>query len=379
MALKLSVCLIYVLQTHCTSFFSLVLYSCCCSMAKLCAMLCGPMKCSTWGFLVLDYLSEFAQIHVHWVSDAIQPPYPVNPFSTYPRYLPASESFPMSRLFSSGVLSIGASASVLPMNIQCWFPLRLTSLISLQSKGLSTVFSSTTVWKHQFFGVQTSLWSNSHIHTWLLVLYSRFLFSSVQSLSHVWLFVIPWTAARQAFLSITNSCSLLTLTSIELVMPSHPLSSLVIPPSIFPNTTVFSNELVLCIRWPKYCSFSFSISPYNEYSGLISFRMDWFDFLAVQEILKILLQHHSSKASILQHPSFFIDQLLHPYMTTGKTIALTIRIFVSKVMSLLFNVLSRFVRFWLVMYFITVVYIYQSQSPNSSPPSWCPCVHLFIL
>ena len=145
-------------------------------------------------------------------------------------------------------------------------------------------------------------------------------------LSRVQLFVTPWTPAHQASLSITNSQSLFKLMSIKSVMPSnhlilcHPLFLL---PSIFPSIRVFSNMSVLRIRWPKYWSFSFSISPSNEYSGLISFRMDWLDLLAVQGTLKSLPQHHSSKASILQHSAFFIVQLSHPYMTTGKTIALT--------------------------------------------------------
>ena len=147
--------------------------------------------------------------------------------------------------------------------------------------------------------------------------------SSVQSLSHVQLFVTPWTAC-QASLSITNSQSLLKLMSIQLVIPfndiilCHPL---LIPSSIFPSIRVFSNESVLRIGWPKYWSFSFS--PSNEYSGLISFRINWLDLLAVQGILNSLLQHHSSKASVLQRLAFFIVQLSHPYMTTGKTIALT--------------------------------------------------------
>ena len=140
-------------------------------------------------------------------------------------------------------------------------------------------------------------------------------FSSVQSLSHVWLFATAWTAACQASLSITNSWSLLKLMSIELVIPSnhlilcHPL----LLPSIFPSIRVFSNESVLHIRWPKYWSFSFSISPSNEYSGLTSFRIDWFDLLAVQGTLRSLLQHHSSKASILWCSAFFMVQLSHPY------------------------------------------------------------------
>ena len=137
-------------------------------------------------------------------------------------------------------------------------------------------------------------------------------FSSVQSLSHVRLFATPWTAACQASLSITNSQSPPKLMSIELVMPSNHLilcPPLLLLPSIFPSIRVFSNESVLCIRWPKYWSFSFSISPSNEYSGLISFRMDWLDLLVLQGILKSLLQYHSSKASILQHAAFFIVQL----------------------------------------------------------------------
>ena len=146
----------------------------------------------------------------------------------------------------------------------------------------------------------------------------------------------PWTAAHQASLSITNSWSLLT--SIESVMPSNQLilcHPILLLPSIFPSIRVFSNESVLCIGWPKYWSFNFNISPSNEYSGLISFTMDWLDLLAVQGTLKSLLQHHSSNASILWRSAFFIVQLLHPYMTTGKTIALTRQTFVGKVLSLL--------------------------------------------
>ena len=151
-------------------------------------------------------------------------------------------------------------------------------------------------------------------------------FSSVQSLSHIRLFVNPWTAAHQASLSITNSHSLPKFMLIESVMPSSHLifcCPLLLPPSIFPSIRVFSNESVLCIRWPKYWNFNFSISPSNENSGLISFRMDWLDLLEVQGTLKSFLQHHSSKASILQCSAFFTVQLSHPYMTTGKTIALT--------------------------------------------------------
>ena len=164
-------------------------------------------------------------------------------------------------------------------------------------------------------------------------------FISVQSFSHVQLFATPWTAAHQTSLSITNSQSLLKFMSIESVMPSNHLilcHPLLLPPSIFPSIRVFSKESVLRIRWPKYWSFSFSISPSSEYSGLISFRTDWLGLLAVQWTLKSLLQHHCSKASILWYSAFFMVQLSHPYVTTGKTIALTKRTFVSKVECLCF-------------------------------------------
>ena len=158
-------------------------------------------------------------------------------------------------------------------------------------------------------------------------------FSSVQMLSRVRLFVTPWTAACQISLSITNSWSLLKLMSIKLVMLSNHLilcRPLLLLPSIFPSIRVFSSESVLHSRWPKYWSFRFSISPSNEYSGLISFRMDWLDLLVVKGTLKSLLQHHSSKASILRLSAFFIIQLSHPYMTTRKTIALTRQILLAK-------------------------------------------------
>ena len=160
----------------------------------------------------------------------------------------------------------------------------------------------------------------------------------------------PWTAAHQASLSITNSRSFLKLICIELVMPSNHLilcCPLLLLPSIFCSTRVFSNESVLRTRWPKFWSFSFSISSSSEYSGMISFRIDWLDLLAVQGTLKSLLQHHSSKASIIQCLVFFIVQLSHAYMTTGKNIALTVWTFVCKVISLLFNMLSRLVKAFL--------------------------------
>ena len=171
-------------------------------------------------------------------------------------------------------------------------------------------------------------------------------FSSVQSLSHVWLFATPWIAARQASLSITNSWSSLTLNVhrvSDAIQPSHPLSS---PSPLAPNPSQhqsFSSESALRKRWPKCWSFSFSIIPSKEHPGLISFRMDWLDLLAVQGTLRSLFQHHSSKASILWPSAFFTVQLSHPYMTTGKTIALTRQIFVGNVISLLLNMLSRLV------------------------------------
>ena len=171
-------------------------------------------------------------------------------------------------------------------------------------------------------------------------------FSSVQSLSRVQLFATPRIAARQASLSITNSQSSLKLMSIEAVMPSRHLilcRPLLLLPPIPPSIRLFSKESTLCMRWPKYWSFSFSSIPSKEIPGLISFRMDWLDLLAGQGTLKSLLQHHSSKASILWHSAFFTAQLSHPYMTTGKIIALTRQTFVDKVMSPLFNMLSRLV------------------------------------
>ena len=175
--------------------------------------------------------------------------------------------------------------------------------------------------------------------TWITVQ-----FSSIQSLSCVWLFATPWITACQASLSITNSWSLLKLMSIESVMSSSHLIlclPLLLLPSIPPSIRLFSNEWTHRMRWRNYWSFSFSISPSNEHPGLISFGMDWLDLLAVQGTFKSLLQHHSSKASIFLCSAFFTVQLSHPYMTTGKTIALTRRAFVCKVMSLLFNMLSR--------------------------------------
>ena len=218
---------------------------------------------------------------------------------------------------------------------------------SVQSYG----FSSSHVW----------MWKLDHKESWApknwcfqIVVLEKTLKSSldfkeiksIHSISHVRLFATPWTAAHQAALFITNSQSLFKLVSIKSVVPSNHLilcHPLLLPPSIFSSIKVFSDESVLHIRWPKYWSFSFSISPSNEYSGLISLRRDWFDILAVQGTLKSLLQHHNLKTSVLWHSAFFRVQLSYLYMTTGKTIALTRWSFVGKVMSLLINTLSRFV------------------------------------
>ena len=209
-------------------------------------------------------------------------------------------------------------------------------------------------------------------------------FSSVQSLSCVQLFATPWTAACQASLSITNSQSLLKLMSIELVMPSNHLilcHPLLLLPSLLPSIRIFSNESALRIRWPKYWSFSFSISSSSKHSGLISFRMYRLDLLAVQGTLKSLLQHHSSKALILLRSAFFIVQLSHPHMTTGKTIALTRWTFVDKVMSLLFTMLSM-----LVITFLPRsdrLFISWLQSPSAvileHPQKVSHCFHCFSL
>ena len=224
---------------------------------------------------------------------------------------------------------------------------RVSGLLHLSFPLPVILFPQMSLGSLHFFQIFTqrssSLWvlpRTPHlIFSLILSLYPMYFFSSVPSLSHVRLFATPWTAACQASLSITNSRRLLKLMFIESVMPSNHLilcRLLLILPSIFPIIRVFSNELAFHIRWPKYWSYSFSISPSSEYVGLISFWMDWLDLLAVQGTLKSLLQHHSSKASVLWSSAFFMVQLSHPYMTTGRTIALTRRTFVSKVMSLLF-------------------------------------------
>ena len=208
------------------------------------------------------------------------------------------------------------------------------------------------------------------------------MFSSVQSLSCVQLFATPWTAAHQASLSITNSQSLLKFKSIESVMPSNHLilcHPLLLPPSIFPSTRVFSNESDLHIRWPKDWSFSFSLSLSNEYSGLISFRIDWFDLLAVQGTLKRLLQHHTSKASILPHSAFFIIKLSHPHMTTRKTIALTRWTFVGKVMSLLFNMSRLVIAFLPRSKHLLISWLQSPSAVTLEPKIYSHCFHYFSI
>ena len=205
-------------------------------------------------------------------------------------------------------------------------------------------------------------------------------FSSVQ-FSHS-VFANPWTAAHQAYLFITSSQTLLKRMSIKSVIPSNHLilgHPLLLPPSTFPSIRVFSKESSLHIRWPKYWSFSFNISHSNEYWGLISFRMDWFGLFAVQGTLKSLLQHHSSKASVLQHSAFFIVQLSHPYMTTGKITALTRQTFLGKVMSLLFNMLSRLVITFLLRSKCLLISWLQSQPAVILEPQniVCHCFHCF--
>ena len=231
----------------------------------------------------------------------------------------------------------------------------------------------------------TELWRYCKFSSRLLQ-YQVSQFSSVQLLSRIQLFVTPWIAALQPSLSITNSWSLPKLMSIKSVMPSshlilcHPLLLL---PSIPPSIRVFSNESTVCMRWPKYWSFSFSISPSNEHPRLISFRMDWLDLLAVQGTLKSLLQHHSSKASILQLSAFFIVHLSHPYMTTGETIAFPGRTFVGKVMSLLFNMLSMLVitflpkgKHLLISWLLSPSAVIL-EAPHQKKNEVCHCFHCF--
>ena len=331
------------------------------------------MNRSTPGLPVHHQFPESTQTHVHWVGGAIQPSHLLSSPSPPALNLPSIRVFsnestlhmrwPMYWSFSFSISPSNEHPGLISFRMD-WLDLHavqgtLKSFLQHHSSKASVL------WCSAFFTVQIS---HPYMTTGKTIALTRWTFvgkgmsllfnmpsrlvitflprTSVQLLSRVWLFATPWIAARQASLSITISRSLLKLTSIKSGMPSshlilcHPL--LLLPP-IPPSIRVFSNESTLHMRWPKYWSFSFSISPSKEHPGLISFRMDWSDLLAVQRTLKSLLQHHSSKASILWHSAFFIVQLSHPYMTTGKTIALTRRTFVGKVMSLLLNMLSRLV------------------------------------
>ena len=208
------------------------------------------------------------------------------------------------------------------------------------------ILKSTIFYSNLHFTIKYCTWHQKSQSQVFTEIKSTSLGTSVQSLSSVQLFETAWITAHQASLSITNSQSSPKPMSIESVMPSNHLilyRPLLLLPSIFPSIRVFPNESALCIRWPKYWSFRFSISPSNEHPGLISFRMDWLDLLAVQGTFKGLLQHDSSKTSILQHSAFFKVQISHPHMTTEKNLGLAWHTFVEKVMSLIFNILSRLV------------------------------------
>ena len=318
------------------------------SVVQLCPNLCNPMECSKPGLPVHHELPKLAQIHVHRVRDAIKPSHPLSS--------PSPPAFNLSQhqgLFNESVLCI-RWPRVLEFQLQHqsfqWISGLISSRIDLFDllevqgtlKSILQVHSPSLLQDHSskvsilccspFFIVQLS---HPYISS---VQFSHSVMSdSLQphGLQHARL---PWPSPTPGGYSNSKS--------IELVMPSNHLilcCPRLLPSSIFPSIRVFSSESALHIRWPKCWSFNFNISPSSEHPGLIFFRMDWLDLLAVQGTLKSLLQHHSSKASILQHSSFFTFQLSHPYMTTGKTIALTRRTFVGKVMSLLFNMLSRLV------------------------------------
>ena len=253
---------------------------CCCSVVKSCLTLCDPMDCSMPGSSVLYHLPEFAQIHAHWVGDVIYQLILCRPLLLSPSV------FPSIRVFSN--------ESALCIRWPKYWNFSFSISASSEYSGL---ISFRIDW-FDLLAVQ---------------------FSSVQLLSRVRLFATPWITARQASLPITNSQNLPKLMSIESVMPSNHLilcHPLLLLPSIFPSIRVFSNESALHIRWPKYWSFSFNISPYNEHPGPISLRMDWLDLLAVQGTLKSLLQHHSSKASVLRRSAFFSHISHSPTLTS---------------------------------------------------------------
>ena len=343
--------------------------------------------CGDWrmpGLPVHHQLPESTRTQVHWVSDAVQPSYllsfPSPPAlnlsqhqglfkwvssSQWPKYWSFTFNISPSNEYS-GLISFRLDwllfqicwhtecstlrAASFRRPCRAWLMMLLSNASPFTTTRLYSVKRQRDKWGcifwhsdfksyieaiYSFFS-PSICWFSSVSKVILWTIFTNDQFSSVQSLSCVRLFATQWIAARQASLSITNSRISLRLMSIESVMPSshlilcHPLLLLLpIPPSL----RVFSNESILRMRWPKYWSFSLSISPSNQHPGLVSFRMDWLDLLAVQGTLKSLLQHHSSRASILQHSSFFIVQISHPYMTTGKTIALTRQTFVGKVIS----------------------------------------------
>ena len=291
------------------------------SVAQWCPTLCNPMNLSMPGLPVHHQCPESTQTHVHCVSYAIQPSHPLSSPS------PPAVSLSQHQGLFKWVISLHQVAKILEFQLQHqahqWtsglISFRMNWLDFLAVQGLSRVFSNTTVQKHQFFGGQLKTialtkWTFvGKVMSLLFTMLSSVQFRSVQ-LSHsvVSDSATPWIAAHQASLSITNSRSLLKPMSIELVMPSNHLilcHHLLLLPSIFPRIRVFSNESALCIRWPKYWSFSFNIRPSNEHPGLISFRMDWLDLLAVQGTPKSLLQHHSWKVSIFWCSAFFTVQL----------------------------------------------------------------------
>ena len=308
-----------------------------CSVTQSCLTLCNPMDCSMPGFPVPHHLLKFAQVHVHCISDTIQPSHLLMPpspsslnlsqhqvlFVRWPKYWRFSIS-PSSEY--SGLISLKIN----------WFDL-LAVQGTLRSLLQHPSSKASILWRSAFLIIQLS---QVYMTTGKTI--SSVQFSSVAQLCLT--LCDPVDCRMPGFPIHHQSQGLLKLMSIESLMPSNHFIlrwPFIFLPSIFPSIRVFSNESVLSIRGPNGWSFNFSISPSDEYSGLISFTMDWFDLLAGQGTLKSLLQHHSSKASILWHSAFFIVQLLHTYMTTGKTIALTRSTFVGKAMSLLFNMLSR--------------------------------------
>ena len=291
------------------------------------------MGYSTSGFPVHHQLLELAQTYVHWVGDAIQPSHPLS--SPSPPAFNLSQHQGLLQWISSGVSNCSPHDWLVLVSVVVYLACLAKKVFFTSNIGKKNWYCVTHENYRKIIGNQNLL-SLNKLCVCVCVLTS-FQFSCSVVSDSLWSHESQHTRSP---LSITNSRSLLKLTSIKSVMPSSHLILLLLPP-IPPSIRVFSNESTLRMKWPKYWSFSFNISPSNEHPGLISFRMDWLDLLAVQGILKSLLQHHSSKAPILWLSAFFTVQLSHPYMTTGKTIALTRWTIIGKVMSLLFNMLSR--------------------------------------